>query len=189
MAHPYTLTTDGASPVELVDVKAYLRVDDPNEDEVIKLMLASVTRFGETYTGRDFSAKTWTTNLDCFEDKNVLRKSPLAGITSITYTDVDDVATPFTTFELFLRNQWSYFCLDNDTSQYPTDIKVAAAPITVVMTTRAPDNVDEIRLAIFQLMTRIWSERGDCETQKEIDAKVVESGAASFFDFCRIARV
>lgn len=84
----------GASsyPVDLAEVKLFLRVTQSAEDSLIEMMLASATEHCENLLQRSLIDQTWTRTLDAFEDSIALIYPPIQSIVSVAYLDVDGVA-------------------------------------------------------------------------------------------------
>lgn len=75
-------------PVTLVDMKAHLRVDGNEEDDLLRGYVVAARRLAETITKRRFITQTIRVDLDGFPDGEiVIHESPLQSVSSITYTD------------------------------------------------------------------------------------------------------
>lgn len=83
------VTNPTLEPVSVDEAKAHLRVDTASEDDLIKGWIAAARRWCETYTNRRFINTTIRYTLDAFSDEMEIPVSPLASVSSITYTDVD----------------------------------------------------------------------------------------------------
>ena len=84
-----TCTQPGAPALDLVTVKANLRVDDTNEDTTITALMAAAQRMVEGPTGCGLALKTstWVLSLDSWPAQIDLEFGPVASITSLTYLD------------------------------------------------------------------------------------------------------
>lgn len=91
-----------SNPVDLVSVKAHLRIDLGDEDALISSYISAATRACEEATRRQFMPATWRLTLDAFPDGDlnsvispavegldiIIPRPPLVSVTSITYKDV-----------------------------------------------------------------------------------------------------
>jgi len=100
------VTNEGPYPLELSEVKNYLRVDNSVDDGLIQGMIDAAIDFGEKYCNREFSIKTFD---GYFSDPYCvyLKKSPVQSVTSVQYSK-DGVFTAFTDFERVKRSSYDY---------------------------------------------------------------------------------
>ena len=112
----YNLVTAPASePVSLTEVKAFLRIDGTDDDDVLGMLIAAARRMAEEYTKRAFFTQTWRLVMDGFADFDDtvppgyhvaptpflvngsqairLSRQPVQSITSIKTTDIANVQT------------------------------------------------------------------------------------------------
>lgn len=94
-----TRTTDSAEPLDLSDVKTWLRVDDTHEDITITELMRAARVKVETDTGLALLTQSWTWTLDALPPDGVLRVpvGPLASVTSITSYDTADASSTVST--------------------------------------------------------------------------------------------
>jgi uncharacterized phiE125 gp8 family phage protein len=100
--HYKVTTAPTTEPVTLAEAKAHLRVDFTDDDTLIEALIGAARAAAEEFTNRALMAQTITQVLHCFPYATTrnpyaairLFKSPLISLTSITYYDADDVATP-----------------------------------------------------------------------------------------------
>lgn len=86
-------------PVSLADVKAYLRVDLLDEDQLIQSLITAAREYVELYTGRVLVTQTLRLTLNSFpvgESPIVLPRPRLQRVESVTYTDVDGLTQTMT---------------------------------------------------------------------------------------------
>ena len=81
--------------VSLTEVKAWLKIDGTNEDTLLTSLIASATAECEAYAGLSFITRTRTVKLDSFSGRElILPYGPVTALSSIAYSDEDDVSTP-----------------------------------------------------------------------------------------------
>ena len=192
MSDFYTLTTPGTVPVALVDMKKYMKVTSASDDDLITLMLAAATTWGENYTGREFRANTWTLLIDAFEERLFLRRAPIASITSIKYL-LANVWTAVANTVYYLKNgtQSSEILLQED-QDWPDDVDEREAAIEIVFVTESYRDTDAIKSAIMRHVAYWYKNRGDCGGSGSgcsCDDAAKGSGVTMIYDQFRIARV
>lgn len=112
------LTTAGAPPVTLAEIKKQVRAEFHEDDDNLLIGLgAAATEWVERHTGRSLAAHTWTLTLDGFADAIRLPMPPVIGINSVTYIDADGAPQTLADtayrlfgaggFDPFLRPAWS----------------------------------------------------------------------------------
>lgn len=96
------ITSPASEPVTLSEAKAQLRVTSSAEDALINSLIVAARDLCESETGRALLPQTWELSLDCFEDEMILRRVPVASITSIKYTDAYGVEQTLASTEYVL---------------------------------------------------------------------------------------
>lgn len=82
-----------AEPVTLTNLKLYLRIDGTDHDTTLTALLAAAREYAQDVQNRAYVTQTWDWILDTWPETPLdLPYSPLASVTSITYTDIDGVA-------------------------------------------------------------------------------------------------
>lgn len=78
-----------AALVSTADMKAHLRVDFSDDDDLIDSLVTVATKIAEAITGRAFISQTWKLYADDFGSSDTIKipKPPLQSITSIEYYD------------------------------------------------------------------------------------------------------
>jgi uncharacterized phiE125 gp8 family phage protein len=89
-----------SEPVTLAEIKAHLRIDFTDDDEIIGLYLAAARQQAEKYTGCGFIEQTWDLYLDAFPHGNhegfhrrrhsnviEIAKAPLLDVIGVFYLD------------------------------------------------------------------------------------------------------
>ena len=185
LTYRYDLTENGDSPITLAVAKDYLKVNNSDDNAVIQNLIATVTQFGERYTGIDYRAKTWKLVLDEFEDRILLRKSRVATVTSMKYmVSASLVTIASSVYYLKIGSQFSEVLLADDQS-WPTDMDEVEAGIEIIFVTGIPRYVEEYKSGILNHLAYLYQNRGDCD----VDVAAVKSGATEKYDQGRIARI
>jgi len=82
------ITTTGAEPILLADVKTYLKVDYSDEDSIISMLISGVREQVEDFTGLSLIASTIEYFNDEIPDEIVLPYPEHASITEVKINDV-----------------------------------------------------------------------------------------------------
>lgn len=104
------VTAPDVEPVSLEEAKTWLRIDpdlDADNDLVAGLITAARVR-AELETQRALVTQTLEATADWFPDGDyaiILPRPPLQSVTSVTYTDADDVSQTFTDFAADIRRE------------------------------------------------------------------------------------
>lgn len=85
------ITAAGSMPVDLEDAKLHLRVDGTDEDSLIYAMVVAATQAAQHACGLVLSSQTWELTHDGFPCEFKLTRTPVVGVTSIKYIDLDGV--------------------------------------------------------------------------------------------------
>ncbi len=88
------ITPPSAEPLTLAEVKAHLRLDGGDEDELLLSLMKTAQAFLEGETGLCLIAQSWRLYLDRWPRDGVMRilKSPLQAIQSVTVYGLDGEA-------------------------------------------------------------------------------------------------
>tara|TARA_A100001201_G_C4095729_1_gene203687 strand:+ start:5155 stop:5727 length:573 start_codon:yes stop_codon:yes gene_type:complete len=79
-------------PISVEELKKHLRVDFPDDDEIIDTMLRAASEALEAECGLSFSVADYTVTLDCFPAREfTIPHGPITEISSIEYRDTDEV--------------------------------------------------------------------------------------------------
>ena len=81
------VTPPTAEPVTLLEAKDHLRVDGPDDDALISVLITAARKWAEEYTGRQFVTATWDWFIDGFCLSFSVPIPPLQSVTSIKYLD------------------------------------------------------------------------------------------------------
>lgn len=95
---PDLLTGPGSEPVSLDEVKAWLRLDSSDEDQLLSTLIVSARMTLEAYTRRFFVTQRWRMRLDAWPAQTLRRRTlaipfaPLSAVSDIRVYDSSDVA-------------------------------------------------------------------------------------------------
>jgi len=189
----YSLTTPGTIPVSLATAKSWLKVDADADDQLLTLLLKVATEYAESYTRRDFRANTWTLLQDAFADRILLRRDPVASITSVGRLVSGSYSSVSASVYYLKRGQQASEVLLVSGEDWPSDEDDREHAIQVVFATQAHRSVDQARLGILRHVAWLYENRGDCDPASG-DAGVIGrgallSGATSIYDQFRVSRV
>lgn len=193
----FEIVTYGDSPVTLDDLKTHLKIPTTftTLDAYFTKLLKACTLYGEKYTAREFRANTWKYLADEFPYQAfVLRRSPVASVTSITYLQSDNVTVGTVTasdYYLINKQQHAEIWRDDDTD-WPVDVSTRKQSVIVEFVTelyaKASDTIEQ---AIKEHATMMYYNRGECE---DCSASAVKEGAKrygidKYYDQFRVSRV
>ena len=78
-----------AEPVSLAVVKAHLRIDHDEENDLIKGWVSAARELAEGYTGKVWGERTLRLSLSCFPCGSIeLPVEPVSGVTLVSYFDI-----------------------------------------------------------------------------------------------------
>jgi uncharacterized phiE125 gp8 family phage protein len=91
------VTSPGAEPLTLDEVKMHLRVDGDADDAAISALIAVARQSCESFTGRALITRSYSLYFDAWPacKEVVLPKSPLLSVTQVCTYGVDNVAIEF----------------------------------------------------------------------------------------------
>lgn len=182
----YQVVSRAPSPVDLDDMRSYLRIRTTTDNDLIQSLINQATEWGEKYTARDFRAITWDLLLDCFTTRISLRRDPVDTITTVKHL-VSDVNVTVASSVYYLKKltQSSEILLLED-QEWPTDTDNREQAIEIRFVTKGYQCQDEIKGAIMRHVAFWYRNRGDCS-----DCKVAADGAGvtHIYNQFRISRV
>jgi uncharacterized phiE125 gp8 family phage protein len=74
--NPTLIAGPAAEPVTLADMRAFLRLDDPAEDELVTTLIATARECVEAASGRRLIAQTWRLALDRWPCRRIVDPRP-----------------------------------------------------------------------------------------------------------------
>ena len=189
MSQLYELTTPGALPVDVEDVKAHLKIEHDAEDKFLQTLLIAAAQSAEAYSGRELRPNTWTLTIDEFEDRICIDKAPVGAISSVKYTVTTTHDTTVSSSVYYLKKgEIDSEVLLQDGQTWPTDIAEVEAGILITFTTVAHRSAELAKHAILRAVAFANENRGDCDPTNAA-SWLAQSGAAKMLDQFRISRV
>lgn len=89
-----TVIPPNAEPVSLTEVKAYLRIDGAEYDDLLAPLVKAAREYCEAFQNRAYVTRTMELTIDVFPDSPLaLPRPPLQSVVSIMYTDADGAET------------------------------------------------------------------------------------------------
>ncbi|MBF9232059.1 head-tail connector protein [Microvirga alba] len=163
-------------PVSLADMKAYLRVDDDAEDDLITGLIKAARLIVEAVSRRILIAQNWRVMLDRWpQDQTVLLPlSPLLSVESVKVFDASGVSTEVTIDSI-----------ESDLSSDPPRLIVRSAPnpgrarngIAIDVRVGYGDSPDSVpatlRLAIKIVVAHWFENRGDVAGDQVLPAEAL----------------
>ena len=165
MSDLYTRTSAGTSPVELADVKSYMKQTSTADDDLIQVLIDSATEYGEAYTGRAFRAQIWTLLIDAFSDRIALLRNPVGVITTIKYTVSGALTLIADTVYYLKKNVQCGEVLLQEDQDWPTDLDEVEHGIEIIFTTTAYQDINRIKDALYRHIAYLYTNRGDCDAE------------------------
>ena len=94
-----------AEPLSLEDAKAFMRIIEDDDDDMIEAMITSAREFAENYTNRQFNEAMFELITDKFVQDMKLRHNPIKSISKIEYMDADGNYQTMSTDDYYLYHQ------------------------------------------------------------------------------------
>ncbi|NIX76894.1 head-tail connector protein [Microvirga terricola] len=172
--HPILIDGPAVEPVTLTEMKAYLRVDDDAEDELIAGLIKASRLMVEAAARRILIAQGWRLMLDRWPEGRTV-PLPLSPVLSIESVRVFDAAGT--------ASEVSAEVIDADLFADPPRLTATAAPERaangIIIDLRAgygvasDDVPDPLRLAIKILVARWFENRGDVAGDQTLPAEAL----------------
>jgi len=161
----YELTNTPDSPVSLSDAKDFLKISSSitKDDAIVQNLINTAVAYGELYTNRDFSIKTWEGFFDNLEYEGEpypfiqLNRSPLISVEGLTVS-VSGVDGGYTDFVLKRSSGYSKL-LFNSTA--PSIDSTVAYSFKVSFTTGYATLPEGLKTAILEHISFLYENRGD----------------------------
>jgi len=193
MSNLYQLVTPGVSPVDLAEMRLYLKLSSTADDDLINSMLLAATIWGENYTRRQFRVNSWSLLMDCFQERILIRRAPVDFIVSVQHLVSGSLVSVNPSIYYLKFNYQNSEILLTENSDWPEDTDNREQAIEVSFTTKPYDSIDSIKTAITRHVAFWYSNRGDCSSGGsggcDCDQAAKGSGVTSIYDQFRIDRV
>jgi hypothetical protein len=187
MAGIQTITAASTDPIDIKDLKNFLKLDEAEDELYVRTLIGAATEYVESYTERSLINRTLKLSLDYLSEIDVplwegvkngpditirktiitLPKSPVSSVTSIYTYDDSDTATEFPSSKYYVDTaSFPARVILRSGETWPTGLRVGnAVEITYVAGYgTSPRQVPEqIRLAIMQYAAFMYEHRGEFE--------------------------
>jgi len=192
MSDVYQLSASGVPPVDIVSMKAALKLTTDADDSLILSWIKAAMSHGQNRTGREFTANTWILLKDAFETRICLDRSPVDSVTTVermvsgSFETVAD-----SVYYLKAGVQSSEILLDED-QEWPSDADDREQVVRITfVTAEYTQQGDLIRTAMMNHVSSMYANRGDCEGPGGEAGRMNAadtSGANALYDEMTIAR-
>lgn len=135
-------------------------------EALVESLIQACTSWGQLYTGRDFATNEYIVFMDEFEERLLLRRSPVATIDMVNYVDESGTAvnTVDTSVYYFKRGTPFSEIILRPGECWPTDVSELEASIRIFFTS-GPLPADMLPIAVTAIqrhVTYMFENRGDC---------------------------
>lgn len=163
----YTLrmsTAPTSEPVTLIEAKAHLRVDIDTDDDLITALIQAAREEFENQADRTLFVTTWRLYLEHWPRYDYIdlpRAKPLVSVTSLTYTDENDVVNTFDSSNYVVDvNRWPGRLRLRENANWPTPELAESSPITITYTAgyASVDNIPQRYKQAILLLVGHWYE-------------------------------
>lgn len=184
MAGLQVTTAPSVEPLNLQEVKEYLRVEDSTDERVLRPYVESVRRIAEEHMNRALMTQTLSLFIDSFDEmedplwegvrtapylnyyKNyiTLPKAPVVSVTSVSTFDDSDTETTMAATRYFVDNvREPARIVLRQGETFPTALRVANAIKVVFVAgyTSAYAIPEPIKLGMLQHIAYLYEHRGD----------------------------
>jgi uncharacterized phiE125 gp8 family phage protein len=190
--------TPPPEPVSLADAKAHLRVDIPDDDNLIENLIVTAREIAETETRRALTPQTWKLILDAFpanpqsaltwqfdQDRFRLPFPPLQSVTSIVYTDLNGVPATISPsmYQVDTASEPGRIALVSG-QVWPTTALATIAGVVVTFVTGYPTPAavpQSIKQGMLLVIGAYYENHEDLVVDKQIKSIELPRGAASLF--------
>lgn len=159
----YELKNTPDIPVSLSDAKDFLKVTHSKEDALIQGLVESAISYGEKYTGRDFSIKTWDGFSEglCLTGDALpyveLMRSPLVSVENV-YNSISGVYVENTDY--IRKDKFGYSRILFK-SPYPMVDDTVAYTFKIGFTSGYSILPEELKTVVLQHVNFLYENRGD----------------------------
>ena len=154
----YTKTTPGTEIVTVSEMKDYLKVDNPDENNLIQGLLDGWFVWLEGYCWSSFNETTWKLDLSEWYDPINVRRGPVKAVTSVTYYDNNNVQQTLASTEYSVLFDSTHAVIEVDSFPILWDRPDA---VTINFTAENIDAIPAARLALMSLVGMQYLQRED----------------------------
>lgn len=168
-AWEYEKLTDNSAvlPVDLTELKLYMKVDGATEDDIITDMLKEAEDWFERFTGQTILTTQFKTFRDHFGNALELRRSPFISLDKIEFLD-KGILTPVDLADLITTRQQPYRVISvKEEVQLPFDVDIQRSAVETTFTAGFGATEADIPIGIKQILKKLtlfyFENRGDCD--------------------------
>lgn len=134
-------------PVSISDLKAYLRIDGNEENDLLDSLIRSAVDWVENYTRRALITQTWQVELPRFpwKDHVHLPWPPLQSVESVVYTNFDNQELDFEAFTADLHRNTAVL---NYGCTWPAAVLAPVDPVVIEFVCGYGDDAKDVPAAI-----------------------------------------
>ncbi len=175
------VTPPAVEPLDLADVKTYLRIDHSSDDGLLGSTIAAVREVCETTTGLSLINRSYNLFLDVWNsDVLPLPKSPVAEVSAINVYASDDTASTYDASNYYLDNKEINARIvvkrGSVTPLAGREVNGIEVKYTAGFGATANDIPDLLKQGMMQLVAHLYEHRGD-----NLDRALSLSGAVDVF--------
>jgi len=154
-------------PVDLAELKLYMKVDDASEDTVITDMLKEAEDWFERFTNQTILITQFKTFRDSFGNFLELRRSPFVSLDLIEFLN-KGVLTGVDLTDLITTRQQPYRQISvKEEVQLPFDVDIQRSAVEITFTAGFGADAAAIPIGIKQILKKLtlfyFENRGDCD--------------------------
>ena len=165
----YELITDNDEfALSIDEINNHLKTDfaSISSDPYLKILVKAIEDFGENFTKRAFTQKTYRSYRDFWVPTFLLERSPFVGIDSVKFSDENNVeqtvsnSNYYTNFSAFYTN-----LIFENAFNFPTLSDRVQSIRVDFIAGYGVDNEDipeDLKMAMLNHLAELYSNRGDC---------------------------
>jgi len=174
------VTPPASEPVAVEEVKQLLRIDVPDEDDMVSAMSVAARQTVEEHISRSLITQTWELGLPHFPREYRIRlpRGPVQSVTSVSYTDSTGTTRTMTAGTDYLTDvyaDWAEVVLPFG-KVWPPIVLTTARPVVIKYVAGYGDNATDvpvpILLALKQMVGGWYDNREDFTVARSAQAVV-----------------
>ena len=184
------ITAPSVEPVALSEAKAFLRIDNSDQDTLVSELIKTARQRVENDTGQSLVNTTWDVWFATFptERSITVPRLPLVSVTHVKSYDDDDAESTFASSKYLVDTVQGRVAL-NDSEDWPDDLRQFNAGVMQFVAghgTAGSDVPSPLRLAVYQLLTH-WFEHADPVTSTDAVSRAYAGHIAAYRNAAGIA--